>query len=178
MGKSTSYVGYIAMSFDGYIADENGSVDWLNPFNESLSAEGGDGGYGDFINGIDALIMGRSTYEQVLGWGWPYEDRRGYVLTRKEGYSGSHIAAAGSIDALRLAIESAGHSRVWVMGGGETQRAALDAGMFDTLRVFIMPTLLGRGLPCFAPGEQRNLELTDVTRQPGGILQVDYRFKS
>ena len=177
MGNSVSYVGYIAMSLDGFIADENGGVDWLNPFNESLSADGGDGGYGEFISGIDALIMGRSTYEQVIGWGWPYEDRAGYVLTRKEGYTGKHIAAAGNMDMLRQAIESAAHSRVWVMGGGETQRAALDAGMFDTLRVFIMPTLLGRGLPCFAPGQQRNLELTDVIRQPGDILQIDYNIK-
>ncbi|MCG7522732.1 dihydrofolate reductase family protein [Ruegeria sp. Ofav3-42] len=177
MCQSVSYVGYIAMSLDGFIADENGSVDWLNPFNEKLAADGGDGGYGDFISGIDALIMGRSTYEQVLGWGWPYEDRAGYVLTRQSEYQGNHVAAAGNIDALRNAIEQAGHQCVWVMGGGEAQRAALDAGMFDRLRIFIMPTLLGRGLPCFAPGDQRYLDLTEVSHHPGGILQIDYSIK-
>nr|WP_254439344.1 dihydrofolate reductase family protein [Ruegeria arenilitoris] len=177
MSQRTTYVGYIAMSLDGFIADKAGSVDWLNTFNDSLASDGGDGGYGEFISEIDALIMGRTTYEQVLGWGWPYEGRVGYVLTRKTGYSGEHVASAGDINTLRGAIEDAGHRRVWVMGGGETQRAALDAGMFDTLRVFIMPTLLGRGLPCFAPGQQHYLELTDIARQPGGILQIDYSIK-
>lgn len=165
------------MSLDGFIADESGAVDWLTPFNEALAIDGGDGGYGAFIKDIDALLMGRSTYEQVMGWGWPYENRAGYVLTRQNGYTGDHVAAAGDIEALRHAIENAGHSRVWIMGGGETQRAALNAGMFDALRVFIMPTLLGRGLPCFAPGDQKNLKLTAVAQQPGGILQIDYSIE-
>ncbi|WP_167682783.1 dihydrofolate reductase family protein [Parasedimentitalea denitrificans] len=168
------YVGYIAMSLDGFIADANGSVAWLDPFNKVLASDGGDGGYGDFIAPIDALIMGRTTYQQVMGWGWPYEKRPSYVLTRNTGFTGDHIAAAGDINILRAAIEGAGHNNVWIMGGGETQRAALDAGLFDTLRVFIMPTLLGQGLPCFAPGKQHNLKLTSSEQKPGGILQIDY----
>ncbi|MEP2715812.1 dihydrofolate reductase family protein [Pseudophaeobacter sp.] len=171
---SPKYVGYIAMSLDGFIADEGGSVAWLDPFNEALASDGHDGGYGDFIADIDALVMGRTTYRQVMGWGWPYEDRPGYILTRNTSFTGAHCAAAGDIEMLRKAIEKAGHQRVWIMGGGETQRVALDAGLFDTLRVFIMPTLLGRGLPCFAPGAQHNLKLTSTEEKPGGILQIDY----
>ncbi len=165
------------MSLDWFIADPDGSVDWLNPFNEALSSDGGDGGYGDFIASIDALIMGRATYEQVLGWGWPYGERPAYVMTRQKKLNGEHIAASGSIESLETAVLKAGHKRVWILGGGKTQRAAIDAGMFDTLRVFIMPTLLGQGLPCFAPGKQHNLTLMEVSKQPGGILQIDYSVK-
>jgi dihydrofolate reductase len=174
MSTRPTYVGYIAMSLDGFIADTNGSVEWLDPFNEALASDGTDGGYGDFIGSVDALIMGRPTYQQVMGWGWPYDARPGYVLTHDSTLTGDHIAAAGGIDTLRAAIETAGHTRVWVMGGGETQRAALDAGLFDTLQVFVMPTLLGNGLPCFAPGAQHNLTLTGSATKPGGILQIDY----
>jgi len=170
----TRYVGYIAMSLDGFIADADGSVGWLDPFNEALA---GDTGYAEFIGTIDALIMGRPTYEQVMGWGWPYETRAGYVLTTKPGFSGEHVVAAGDIETLRAALETNGHSNVWVMGGGETQRAALDARMFDRLRVFLMPILLGGGRPCFAPGKQHNLTFTGATQKPGGIMQLDYEIK-
>ena len=63
----TSHV-FIAISLDGYIARADGSLDWLASFDG-----GGDKGYGAFISGIDGIIMGRGTYEAVLGFGnWPY----------------------------------------------------------------------------------------------------------
>jgi dihydrofolate reductase len=63
---------FIATSLDGYIADENGGIDWLhsieNPNNDDM-------GYAEFMSEIDALIMGRKTYETILSFGieWPYE---------------------------------------------------------------------------------------------------------
>lgn len=177
MSNRPTYVGYIAMSLDGFIADAKGSVEWLDPFNAALGDAGEDGGYAAFIELVDALVMGRSTYEQVLGWGWPYGARAGYVLTRNPSFEGQHVSAAGDVEHLRAAIKANGHQHIWIMGGGEAQRAALDAGMFDTLSVFIMPTLLGQGLPCFAPGPQHNLTLTASRTLPGGILKLDYAIK-
>ena len=174
---SVRYVGYIAMSLDGFVADSAGSVGWLDPFNSALAEGGGDGGYGEFIADVDALLVGRTTYEQVMGWGWPYEDRKGYVLTRAGGFTGEHVAAAGSIDHLRAAIEAADHKKVWIMGGGEAQRAALDAGMFHSIQLFIMPILLGGGAPMMAPGATRGLDLTAADRLPGGIMTLTYDFK-
>ncbi len=179
MPASPRYVGYIAQSLDGYIATPDGGVGWLDPFNAALAECSCDEGcgYNDFIEDVDAVLMGRSTYRQVMGWGWPYGDRAGYVLTHRHDYRGDHITAAGPIDGLRAAIEANGHQKIWIMGGGETQRAALDAGMFDAISVFVMPTLLGDGLPCFAKGIQRNVTLRNVAKQPGGILQLDYDFQ-
>jgi dihydrofolate reductase len=171
------YVGFIATSLDGFIADGDGSVAWLDPFNKAVGANGGDGGYGAFIEEIDALITGRTTHEQVLGWGWPYGDRANYVLTRQANYAAAHVTASGTIEVLRDAIKAAGHRKIWVMGGGETQRAALDAGMFDDLRVFVMPTILGGGRPLVSPGKQHNLSYVSCHEHGGGMLQIDYRIK-
>ena len=62
---------YIATSQDGYIADENGSVDWLP---QTLSETAGqDYGYQEFYDSVDAITIGRKTYEYILGFGdWPY----------------------------------------------------------------------------------------------------------
>lgn len=165
------------MSLDGFIATPDGAVAWLDPFNALLGAAGDDGGYGPFIADIDALLIGRETYEQVLGWGWPYEHRPAYVLTRQSGYTGSHIARAGIIEVLAQAIDAAGHSAVWIMGGGQAQRAALDAGLFDQLRVFVMPLLLGAGRPLFTAGPPQNLTLEALIQRPGGILDLTYSLK-
>lgn len=176
MVTQPKYVGYVAMSLDGFIASPDGGVDWLDPFNTALG-DGDAGGYGPFIAEVDAVLMGRTTYQQVLGWGWPYESRAGYVLTHRRDFKGDHISAAGPIDTLRNAVAKNGHQKIWVMGGGQAMRAALDAHMFDEISVFVMPTLLGTGLPCFAPGAQRDLTLRGSKQLAGGILQLDYTFK-
>lgn len=177
MTATPTYAGYIATSLDGFIADADGGVGWLDPFNAALQAAGQDGGYADFLAGVDALLMGRTTYAQVIGWGWPYGQTPAYVLTRRADFAGDHVAAAGDARALATAIERAGHRKVWVLGGGETQRAMLDAGLFNTLRVFIMPTVLGAGRPLFAPGPQRGMKTTACQQLAGGILQIDYSFE-
>ena len=72
---------YIAKSLDGFIARKNGSVDWLDKFNET----GEDYGYKKFLDTVDTLIMGNTTYKQVLGFGeFPYKGKDCYVFSRKE----------------------------------------------------------------------------------------------
>ena len=69
---------YIATSLDGYIATPDGDVAWLEPFHA------GDYGYDDFLKGIGTLVMGRTTFDQVLGFGaWPYAGKRAIVLTSR-----------------------------------------------------------------------------------------------
>ena len=72
---------YIACSLDGFIARENGSIDWLTEYENSPET---DYGYSEFYASIGTVLMGRKTYEQVLGFGdWPYGEKKTYVFTRQ-----------------------------------------------------------------------------------------------
>ena len=73
---------YIATSLDGFIARENGDLDWLPGANGTTDPQMGneDYGYRDFINSVDAIVMGRKTYEKVLAFGeWPYSKQNGFA---------------------------------------------------------------------------------------------------
>src|SRR5947207_1904343 len=73
---------YIAVSRDGFIADKNGGVDWLNPFLDNIPADADSYGYPIFFESIDTIVMGRKTYEQMLTFGeWPNAGKHTYVFT-------------------------------------------------------------------------------------------------
>ena len=98
--------------------------------------------------------------------------RRLKTLTRADRVLiAKNTPAGGSKTGLR-----AGQKTVWVMGGGKAQRLALDAGMFDSLCVFVMPVLPGSGRPCFAAGKHHNLNLVSSAELAGGILKIDYNI--
>jgi dihydrofolate reductase len=74
---------FIATSLDGFIAREDGSLDWLDAANATV-AEGEDCGYAAFMNSIDVLVMGRNSYEKVLSFGqWPYKNKSVIVLSSR-----------------------------------------------------------------------------------------------
>ncbi len=134
---------YIAVSEDGYIADANGGVDWLEPFGSP------DYGYEKFLAGIDKLIMGRATYDQVRGFGdWPYGEKETLVLTSRP-LNDPPAGVAAWLDppgALgRTLWRKVG--RCWIVGGARTIDAMLKAGMVHTLELFVMPVKLGAGIP-------------------------------
>lgn len=165
-------VAYIAASLDGFIAAEDGSVAWLEAFQAT------DYGYADFFAGISTLVMGRATYDQVLGFGpWPYEGKRCLVLSRRgiahppagvEAWQGDVTALAAHLRAVQ--------ERVWVVGGGKLIAGLLAGGAITELDLFTMPVLLGRGIPLFAGGHPpaRKLRLLDTQTWPNGVVRLRY----
>ncbi|MCL1598101.1 MAG: dihydrofolate reductase, partial [Actinomycetia bacterium] len=123
---ASDVVAYVAVSLDGYIADEDGSVGFLDDFGSS------EYGFDAFFAGIGGLVMGSRTYEQILGWGWPYGETRGLILTSRHLPipDGAHIAFASTStgDAIR---DYAGDidARLWIVGGGEVITNALHQGV-------------------------------------------------
>ncbi|MDN2566230.1 dihydrofolate reductase family protein [Aquibium sp. A9E412] len=171
----TRYVGYVAMSLDGRIADAAGGLDWLMSGGGMSQEQQAD--YDAFYASVDALILGRTTYDVVAGGHeWPYAGKQAYVVTRRALDAGRDDVTAVAPDyaALRARIAAAGHRTVWVVGGGIVQRSAMDAGMFDHLRVFVIPVVVGSGPLIFADGPLRRLALETSRNWAGGVVELAY----
>ena len=156
---------YTATTLDGFIADENHSLEWLFTRDQDRA---GPLNYEEFIAGVGALAMGATTYEWVLDhefagkdpadWRWPYE-LPGWVFTHRElpVVPGAPVEfASGDVAAVhRKLVEAAGERNVWVVGGGDLAGQFADAGLLDEVIVYIAPATLGRGAPLLP----RRLEL-------------------
>lgn len=167
---------YIASSLDGYIADREGGVKWLESFNQT----GEDYGYRSFLEGISTLLMGAHTYHQVRGFGdWPYRAKSTIVFTHGgvgAGASAGVEAYSGAPEALLKRIQQETSKDIWLVGGGEliARFAAIDA--IDEYRIFLMPVLLGAGVPLFAPGiPAANLDLNEVNSFRNGVVELRYQ---
>ena len=174
----SQFVVYIAMSLDGYIADEDGGVGWLDSF------ESDEYGYEGFVESLGAIIVGRVTYEQIISFGaWPY----GEVPTLV--WSGGVVEdmPAGAIswsenleDTARWLAERAEGKDVWVLGGAKTIKAFNDAGMIDRLEIFVMPVLLKGGIRLFEGegSESQLLNLEQAQPYANGVVKLIYTVRS
>ncbi|GLK70846.1 dihydrofolate reductase [Ancylobacter dichloromethanicus] len=166
--------GFIAASLDGYIADRNGGLDWLTPFDDV------DSGYGAFIATIGTVVMGRTTFETVAAMpgDWLYAGTRVLVVTSRP-LAGAPAGVEPWHDGVPALIahlgESAGED-VWVVGGGGLQAAFIAAGALDRLDLFVIPVLLGGGVPLF-PAEAtpaRRLTLVETESYANGMVRLRY----
>lgn len=168
---------YIASSVDGFIAGPDDDLSWLPPI---PTEPGQDFGYGAFMAEVGALLMGRRTFDVVLGFGgeWPYGERPVLVTTHRPLPSApaSVQAVSGSIDELIAKALAAADGRDVYIDGGALIRQALDAELIDELIVTVIPMILGAGLPLFAGAQQRHaLELVEHTAYEGGLISLRYR---
>lgn len=142
---------YIAASLDGYIADKNGGLDWLNavpnPDNQDL-------GWSLFMDRIDALVMGRNTFETVCGFegDWPYP-KPVFVLSNSmteiaEKYNDKADLVSGPLSQVLNTINAKGFSNLYI-DGGKTIQSFLEADLVDELIVTQIPILLGSGVPLY-----------------------------
>lgn len=167
---------YIAASVDGYIATPDGGVEWLEAF------EGADFGYGDFFASIDTIVMGRASFDQVLGFGeWPYPGKPSIVLTHRAPpqaeIPGLHYMK-GEMGRVADEILARAGGDIWIMGGAETIRGFLAAGRVDTFEVFTMPVLLGRGIPLFLASDCiRPLNLVESRTYANGVVLSSYSLE-
>ena len=163
------FILYIAMSLDGFIADETGSVDWLSKYHDV------DCGYEHFLEQIDGIVMGRTSYEQVLTFGdWPYPNQKSYVLSSKTIENPLISGSYSTIDSLLTALEEKSHRNIWIMGGSRTARTFLDKNMVDMLELFIIPELLGKGIRLFE-NSKAHFSLENVTAFNSKIAQLTYQ---
>jgi dihydrofolate reductase len=167
---------FIATSLDGFIAREDGGIDWLS----QVEMPGEDYGYSRFAASVDALIMGRNTYDTALGFeGWPYEGKRVIVLTNRTFVPrhGEEQRSGTDLHALVEDLANAGVTRAYI-DGGNVIRQFLAAGLVDDLTISIVPIILGSGKPLFGElGAELTLHLESSQSWQSGLAQLRYRAK-
>ena len=142
---------FIAKSLDGYIAGKNGEIDWLhstpNPNNNDM-------GFVKFIDGIDAILMGRLTFELVCSFdvAWPYP-RPVFVWSNTlqsipEKFQDKAELVKGSTQEVLTTIHGKGHYQLYI-DGGTTIQSFLKEDLIDELIITTIPILLGGGIPLF-----------------------------
>lgn len=167
---------YIAATLDGFIADENGGIDFLKPFEDT----GEDYGYTELMSSLQAVVMGSRTYEQILGFDtpWMYPGLTTYVCTQRQLPTNADPGIRlwhGSVTEL---MEELPHGRTWLIGGGQLIDSFNAAGLVDRLQLAIIPVFLGRGIKLLSvPPAQQKLILQSVKNFPSGLVMLDYRLQ-
>jgi dihydrofolate reductase len=165
---------FIGTSVDGFIARLDGGLDFL-------PAGGGEPhGYAEFMDSVDALVIGRNTYETVLGFDtWPYGEKPIFVLSTRSlapapaGAVVEHLS--GDPDKIVSQLEARGIKHVYIDGGITIQRF-LRAGLIQRLIITRVPVLIGEGVPLFGslPNDVR-LEHVATRSYASGLVQTEYR---
>ncbi len=142
---------YIATSLDGYIAKTDGNLDWLH---EVPNPEHTDFGFKDFMEQIDAVLMGRKTFETAVSFDqWPYS-KKVFVLSNTltaipEKLISKAELIKGEPDHLLEKLDSTGFKSVYI-DGGKTIQSFLEKDLIDDVIVTRIPIILGNGIPLFA----------------------------
>ncbi len=175
---------YIATSLDGFIARENGDLDWL-PGSDGGSgdSESGDDDFGfkAFMDSIDVLVMGRNTYEMVLSFGqWPYGSKRVVVLSSTLTQLSDdlpntvELRSCSPTELVKNLLES-GAEHLYIDGGKMIQ-GFLNANLIQEIIITRIPVLIGRGIPLFGPANKDvKLQHLETRSFANGFVQSKYR---
>jgi len=164
---------FIGTSLDGFIARPDGALDFLPP------GGGEPHGYEEFMATVDALVIGRNTYETVLGFdAWPYGEKRVFVLSTRTlpaappGASVEQLSGEPADIVSQLAARGVEHAYV---DGGITIQRFLRAGLIERLIITRVPVLIGAGIPLFGALE-RDVVLRHVATRhyASGLVQSEY----
>ena len=164
---------FIATSLDGYISDKDDGLDWLQSISNPDDL---DLGWAAFLDRVDAIVMGRKTFEKVCGFDcdWPYP-KPVFVLSNSlsslpDGYEGKAELISGSLADVLATIHGRGHHELYI-DGGSTIQSFLKEDLIDEMIITVLPVMLGGGSPLFGdlpePMEFEHIK-TEVMRSPSG----------
>jgi dihydrofolate reductase len=179
-GRMTRCAVFIATSLDGYIARADGSIDWLEEANTRIPS-GEDCGYAQFRSGIDAIVMGRNTFELALGFGaWVYQSTPVVVLSSRLTTLPPNLPSSVSISAdkpqdLVRRLSAKGLDRLYI-DGGLTIQSFLAVDLIDEMTITTIPVILGGGIPLFGTlDHDLPLTLIESKAYDFGFVQSKYR---
>lgn len=165
---------FVGTSLDGFIARRNGKYDFL------AAGEREPHGYEEFIASVDALVIGRKTFETVLSFReWPYGDRLVVILSSRpldlSGVRGGRVEQmSGSPSEIHSQLSARGVKHVYV-DGGITVQGFLRAGLIQHITITRVPILIGEGIPLFG-SLPHDVQLRHVATQtyPSGMVKSEY----
>lgn len=167
---------YITASLDGFIADTEGSVDWLVDPGED------DFGFLKFMDGVDTVLQGSHTYLSTLDLvdEDPYGGKTDYVFTSRNDLPvlGDPVFVHDEPREFVRTLKQQPGERIWLIGGGELAATLLNAGLVDEIDLFIQPVILGDGIPLWrTPLEPSDLQLLETKKWSAGIVEVRYKVR-
>lgn len=168
---------FIAMSIDGYIATKDGDISWL----ESISnPDKSDFGYARFMERIDAIVMGRQTFEKVMSFDvWPYTKK---VFVLSSTLNAVPQKLLGKVEIINKRpielvkhLSDLGMSDLYI-DGGKTIQSFLKLELIDEMIISTIPIVLGEGIPLFAKQDHAiQFKHIETTAFNGGLVQTCYR---
>jgi dihydrofolate reductase len=163
---------YIATSLDGYIARENGSLDWL------FAIDGdGDNGFSEFYQTIDTIIMGRATFDHLMTLveEYPHSDKETYIFSRQEKAQAENIKFVNEdVSHFTQKLKQQDGTDIWLVGGANLLDEFIIKNLVDEMIITIAPLILGNGIPLF---KKNNLELNlslKESKHYGQFIQNHY----
>jgi dihydrofolate reductase len=171
---------HVASSLDGFIADKDDKVDWLNDFN-AFDDKGAMDDFNELQNSFDAIILGGHTYYFALSYGqWMSPDTPSWVFTNRD-LKILHPSIQLTHESPRSVcneMDDKGIKRAWLMGGGKLAASFLEAGLVNIIMLSIVPVFLGQGIPLIAKTEKEpKLTLTENKHYANGIVSVTYKVE-
>jgi len=159
---------YIATSLDGYIAREDGSIDWL--------PESAESGYDKFYKSVDTVILGKTTYNQVLTFGeYPYKDKKSFVFSRTNQNNDENAEFVSDVTKFVKDDFPGAGENIWLVGGTKIIESFLKLGVVDEIIITKIPVLLGKGIPLFKNIEnETKLELIK-TEKYDQLIDLHYK---
>jgi len=177
---------HMVASLDGFVARNDGRVDWLETSDEFAGGDTLDPEFVEsFLKTIDCYVMGSRTYETALnfeakGFGWAYGDKPTFVLTSRDLPRTRHTVEFYSGDLARFVDE---HLRprfrsIWFVGGGVVSGECLRLGLADDVRYSILPILIGDGITFFEKLDRDvPLHLAEVKAYKSGMVALRYETR-
>lgn len=166
---------YIAASLDGYIAKPNDDLAFL----DIVQKEGEDYGYGEFIQTVDTVIIGRKTYEWIIAHvpEFVHDDKDTYVITRNARQDVGKVKFySGNLKALISKLRAEEGKNIFCDGGAEIVNELLKDKLIDEIVISIIPILLGDGTKLFKDGRPEQGMLLLSTKQfEKGLVQLHYK---
>lgn len=165
---------YIATSIDGYIARQDGSLDWL----DRVGGFDEDYGFQKLIDSIDGVILGRNTYEIAASVpDWPYKGKRIVILSNSlQTVREESELFRGDLTQLVTQLHSDGIKHIWI-DGGVTISQFLNLQIVDYMTLSVIPVILGSGMPLFnVIGKEISCCLISSQAYPSGLVQLRYNL--